>query len=48
MEGKKKFKKKTGGLIFSLPLALFMDVYCQKLCQNDLGWVELIIMAWAF
>lgn len=40
--------EKTCGLIFSLPLALFMGVYCQKLCQNDLGWMELIIMAQAF
>lgn len=44
----KSRQKKTCRLIFSLPLTLFMDVYCQKLCQNDFGRKELITAARAF
>lgn len=44
----KRLQKKTCRLIFSLPLTLFMCVYCQKLCQNDFGWKELITVARAF
>lgn len=44
----KRVQKIPCRLIFSVPLTLFMDVYCQKLCQNDFGWKELITTAQAF